>query len=118
MGGAEMVEIPAAKVPAFLTPELGQAWRSRYGSNWAELVDLALSKPELQEMLLERFQFTRADLVYMVTVEMAFTLEDITFRRTKMIYTLTEEESRLLSRELKSTLKSQRWDTLYDEERG
>jgi glycerol-3-phosphate dehydrogenase len=113
-----MVEIPEPKIPPFLTTELQQAWRTRYGSNWVELVDLCLARPELQQMMLERFQFTRADLAYMVTVEMAFTLEDLIFRRTKMIYSLTEEETRLLSQELAITLKSQKWDTLYDGGRG
>lgn len=117
-GGAEMVTIPPGKTPAFLTPGLEQAWRSRYGSNWVELVDMTLARPELAEMLLERFQFTRADLLYMVTVEMAFSLEDLTLRRTKMIYSLTREETRRLSRELGSTLKARRWDTLYDEASG
>ena len=65
-------------------------------------------------MLLKRFQFTEADLVYMVTVELAFTLEDLAFRRTKMIYSLTEEETRRLSGALADTLKAQQWDTLYD----
>lgn len=113
-GGAEIVEIPAAKMPAFLTPELRAAWHGRYGSNWVELVDLSIARPELQEMLLKRFQFTRADLVYMVTVEMAFTLQDLAFRRTKMIYSLTEEETRRLSGALAETLKGQQWDSLYD----
>lgn len=113
-GGGVMVDIPEPRIPPFLSPQLQQAWRGRYGSNWVELVDLCLARPELQRMLLERFQFTRADLVYMVTVEMAFTLEDLIFRRTKMIYSLTEEETGLLSQELATTLKSQQWDTLYD----
>lgn len=113
-GGGEMVEIPAAKTPAFLSPELQACWRNRYGSNWVELVDLSIARPELQEMLLKRFQFTRADLVYMVTVELAFTLEDLAFRRTKMIYSLTEEETRRLSSALADTLKTQQWDSLYD----
>ena len=117
-GGGALVEIPAGKNPDFLTAELRQAWRERYGSNWVELVDLCIARPELQEMLLERFQFTRADLAYMVTVEMAFTLEDLAFRRTKMIYSLTEEETRRLSHELADTLKAQRWDALYDGGQG
>ncbi len=114
-GGGEVVSIPPEKTPAFLTPELAEAWRRRYGSGWVELVDLAILKPRLREMLLERFQFTRADLDYMVTVELAFRLEDVTFRRTKMIYGLTEQETRKLSRALEETLKKQDWDSLLGE---
>ncbi|MCZ6472438.1 MAG: glycerol-3-phosphate dehydrogenase [SAR324 cluster bacterium] len=114
-GGRELVDIPPDKNPAFLTPELRDAWRGRYGSNWAELVDLALAQPKLQEMLLQRFQYTLADLAYMVTVELAFRLEDLTFRRTKMIYGLTENETRKLSQALEQFLKGQDWDSLYGE---
>jgi glycerol-3-phosphate dehydrogenase len=114
-GGAELVDIPPEKTPDFLTPELREAWRRRYGSAWVELVDLAIAQPELQEMLLARFQFTHADLVYMVTVELAHTLEDITLRRTKMIYTLTEPETRRLARELEGIRTSKRNRPCYGE---
>ena len=107
---------PAAKAPAFLTPELRDAWRERYGSNWVELVDLALAKPELQKPVLARFQFTRADLVYMVTVELAHTLEDVILRRTKMIYSLTKTERARLSRELRKTLEASSNLPRYSEE--
>lgn len=115
-GGAEMLEIPAQKTPAFLTPDLQAAWRERYGSNWVELVDLAIARPDLQKMVLARFQFTRADLAYMVTMELAHTLEDIVLRRTTMTYSLNDDERRRLAKELERTAKSKGNQPVYAEE--
>ena len=80
-----------------------------------ELVDMALAKPELQEYVLARFQFTRADLAYMVTMELAHTLEDVVLRRTTMTYSLKTVERDLLVRELERTLENPRNRPVYSE---
>lgn len=103
-GGGLMGEV--TNPPDFLTPELQQFWKNRYGSQWVEVAALALENPDLREVVVERFGFTRADLAYMVTVEMAHTLEDITLRRTKMKYALKPAETRRLARQLRSMVDS------------
>lgn len=90
----------------FLTPSLKKAWLERYAGRWVDVAALAASRPELQQMVLERFQFTRADLAYMVTVELAFKPEDITLRRTTMGYTMSDEEMAGLTESLRHFLET------------
>ena len=93
---------PFSSLPNTVSTDQATAWQRRYGSRWEALESLVRKKPTLAEPLVPRFQFTRADLVYMVTKELAFRLEDITQRRTKMAYALTDTERKRLMAALES----------------
>ena len=79
-------------------------WKKRYGSRWIAIAQTAQDNSTLTKPLVERFGFTQADLAYMVTQEMAFRLEDITLRRTKMGYALDTSELNQIKTALKALL--------------
>ncbi len=92
-GGTE----PAGfRVPQGIATEQVEVWRKRYGSRWVELARRVEHNPRLSEALVPSHRYTQADLEYMVEVELADRLEDLTLRRTKMIYDMTAaDRSRL-----------------------
>jgi glycerol-3-phosphate dehydrogenase len=55
----------------------------RYGTESPEVLALAAEKPELLEPALTGLPYTRAELVYAVREEMAWTLDDVLSRRTR-----------------------------------
>jgi glycerol-3-phosphate dehydrogenase len=85
-----------------------EVWRKRYGSRWTEVARRAAEDPRLAELLVPGHWFTRADLAYMVEVEQAYRLRDITLRRTKLIYDLTPAESERLAAALQEQLRAAR----------
>ncbi len=100
-GGAEPVGI---RIPAGIGGEQAEIWRKRYGSRWGEVARRIDRNPALAELLVPSHLYTQADLEYMVDEELAFRLEDLTLRRTKMIYDMTAAEKARLDAALKAYL--------------
>jgi glycerol-3-phosphate dehydrogenase len=106
--GGEPEDAALAQRFAGAAPMQREVWRKRYGSRWTEVARRAAEDPRLAELLVPGHWFTRADLAYMVEVEQAYRLRDITLRRTKLIYDLTPAESERLAAALQEQLRAAR----------
>lgn len=104
-GGAEP---EGFRVPQGIATKQVEIWRKRYGSRWVELVRRVDCNPGLSEALVPSHLYTRADLEYMVEEELAYRLEDLTLRRTKMIYDMSEADRTRLESALATYLARDR----------
>jgi glycerol-3-phosphate dehydrogenase len=100
-GGAEPERF---RIPQGIAQEQVALWRKRYGSRWTELVRRVDRHPAAGEALVPSHRFTQADLEYMIEEELAYRLEDLILRRTKMIYDMTDAERSRLQAALAATL--------------
>jgi glycerol-3-phosphate dehydrogenase len=75
-----------------------QKWQSRYGSQWLEVARYILDQEGGEQEIIPGL--CRGELSYMHTEEKAVSLEDIIVRRTKLVYTASDEEKEILIREL------------------
>jgi glycerol-3-phosphate dehydrogenase len=58
---------------------------SRYGTESSAVLELAQGHPELLEPAIEGLPYTRAEFLYAVREEMAWTLDDVLARRTRAV---------------------------------
>jgi glycerol-3-phosphate dehydrogenase len=99
-GGPE----PDIAAPVGLHPDQMLVWRKRYGSRWGELAARVARDPAAAAELVPSHRYLQADLEYMVDEELAYRLEDLTLRRTKMTYDMTAEDRARLERALAAYL--------------
>jgi glycerol-3-phosphate dehydrogenase len=64
--------------------DISQHLAQKYGTRARKLADLAKQQPELAERLLPNFSFIKAEVVYAVQEEMAYTVRDFLARRIRL----------------------------------
>lgn len=68
----------------------------RYGAHVVDILEMVKATPELGAVLTHAPAYLRAEIVYAVTHEGAFHLDDIMMRRTRMVYEYPNEASAAL----------------------
>lgn len=104
IGGGIVSEAEAARCAGF-DPTQRELWRKCYGSRWVRVAQRAHESPRMAEVLVPSHRFTRADRAYMVEVEKAWQLKDITLRRTTLIYDMGFGEAEPLAAALRDLAK-------------
>ncbi|MDT8446116.1 MAG: glycerol-3-phosphate dehydrogenase [bacterium] len=89
---------------AGLGPAQEARWVAAYGTRWVQVARYLRYRDTNEDLTGQGF--LRAELRYLVQQEMAWTLDDITQRRTLMAYDLKPEQIRILSRAL---TEERRW---------
>jgi len=103
------VQFPGPDGPIPPAGEQQLMWQKRYGTRWHELARRVRERPGSAEALVPSHMFTRADLDYQLDVEQAYLLEDITLRRTKMIYDMSPAEAARLRDALDEAVRRRGW---------
>ncbi len=74
------------------------AWKKQHGSQWLEVARIVLEERGFEQEILPGL--CRGELAYMKTMEKAVSLNDIIVRRTKLVYTASQNDKDILQSEL------------------
>ncbi|MCJ8345900.1 glycerol-3-phosphate dehydrogenase, partial [bacterium] len=88
-----------------LDPSFVDRWQLYYGSRWIDIAKLAISDEENRKTIAID-GYLKAELVYNVTVEKAYKLEDVILRRTKLIYRLDQNQKNIIQEEIQKILNN------------
>ncbi|MDH5361897.1 MAG: glycerol-3-phosphate dehydrogenase [Aigarchaeota archaeon] len=104
-------ETTRAKDEAGLDEETVAHLVGRYGSNYTKLLDMLKEKPELRQRIVNDLPYIWAELPYAVEHEMAMTLSDFFFRRTRIGYEDWDQGMAISRRVAEVMAKHLGWDS-------